>query len=116
MIKNYEMMLALKPLLPDDVRKTMHKEMSDLIASFGGEVVDTDVWGKRYLTFEIKGHTEAYYIVYNFKLPADKVAELKRLYGLKGEVLRFSVVEVDHPELIGKNIKKKEMDEVSEEN
>lgn len=102
-------MIALKPLLPDDVRKTMHKEMFDLVSDFGGEVVDTDVWGKRYLAFNIKGHNEAYYIVYSFKLPTDKVAELKRLYGLKQEVLRFSIVEVDHPELIGKAIKKKEM-------
>ena len=110
MIQYYEMMIALKPLLPDDVRKAMHKDMLDLIASLGGEVVDTDVWGKRYLTFDIKGHNEAYYIVYSFKLPSEKVAELRRLYGLKQEVLRFSVVAVDHPELIGKSIKKKEIE------
>lgn len=110
MIQYYEMMIALKPLLPDDVRKAMHKDMLDQIVSFGGEVVDTDVWGKRYLTFDIKGHNEAYYIVYSFKLPSDKVAELRRMYGLKQEVLRFSIVQVEHPELIGKSIKKKEMD------
>lgn len=110
MVNYYEMMIALKPLLPDDVRKAMHKEMLDLITSLGGDVVDTDVWGKRYLTFNIKGHNEAYYIVYSFKLPSDKVAELKRVYGLKQEVLRFSIIHVEHPELIGKSIKKKEID------
>lgn len=109
MVKYYEMMIALKPLLPDDVRKTMHKEMLDLVVKFGGEVVDVDVWGKRYLAYDIKGHDEAYYIVYNFKMNSENVAELKRLYGLKQEVLRFGIVEVEHPELIGKGIKKKEI-------
>ncbi|HAM96488.1 TPA: hypothetical protein DCP76_01665, partial [Patescibacteria group bacterium] len=41
----YEMAVALKPLLPDDVRKAIHKEFVDLVKSKGGEVLDVDVWG-----------------------------------------------------------------------
>lgn len=111
MLKNYELMLAVKPLLPDDVRKTMHKETLDLVKDMGGEVLDVDVWGKRYLAYNIKGHNEGYYIVYSFKLPSEKVIEMKRLFGLKQEILRFVIVEEDHPELIGKSLKKKEINE-----
>lgn len=110
MTKNYEMMLAIKPLLPDDARKAMHKEMLDLIKEMGGEVLDVDVWGKRYLAFNIDGHNEGYYIVYSYKLPAEKISEMKRLFGLKQDILRFMIVEEKHPERIGKSLKKKEMD------
>lgn len=110
MLKNYEMMLAIKPLLPDDVRKTMHKEMLDMVKEMGGEVLDVDVWGKRYLAYNIKGHNEGYYIVYSFKLPSEKVIEVKRLFGLKQEILRYVIVEEKHPETIGKALKKKEME------
>lgn len=109
-MKNYELMVALKPLLPDDVRKALHKEFLKLVTDLGGEVVDIDVWGKRYLAYDIKGHNEGYYIVYNFKITADKIAEMKRQFELKQEVLRYIIVEVKHPELIGKSIKKKEID------
>ena len=52
-LKNYEMIVALKPLLPDDVRKEIHKEFVDLVSKDGGEVLDVDVWGKRYLSYKI---------------------------------------------------------------
>lgn len=109
-IKNYEMMVALKPLLPDDIRKSLHKEFVDMIEKDGGEVLDVDVWGKRYLAYKIGGHNEGYYIVYDFKVSPGMVNEMKRLLQLKQEILRFMVVEVDHPEEIGKRIKKKEIE------
>jgi small subunit ribosomal protein S6 len=108
-LKNYEMMVALKPLLPDDLRKELHKEFVDMVQKDGGEILDVDVWGKRYLAYKIKGHNEGYYIVYNFKVSPDKVAEIKRQMQLKQEILRFMIVEVEDTEKIGKGIKKKEI-------
>ena len=108
-LKNYEMMVVLKPLLPDDVRKEVHKNFVDLLSELGGELVDIDVWGKRYLAYNIKGHDEGYYIVYNFKSPATAIAELRRKIELVQEILRYMIVEAEHPEEIGNKIKKKEM-------
>jgi small subunit ribosomal protein S6 len=110
-VRNYEMMVVMKPLLPDDVRKAIHKDLSNSIKEFGGELVDVDVWGKRYLAYDIAGHNEGYYIVYNFKLVPAHVAEMKRQLGQKQEILRQMIIEVDHPELIGKGIKKKEIEQ-----
>ena len=103
------MMVALKPLLPDDLRKELHKEIVDMIQKDVGEILDVDVWGKRYLAYKIKGHNEGYYIVYNFKVSPDKVAEIKRQMQLKQEILRFMIVEVEDTGKIGKGIKKKEL-------
>jgi len=103
------MMVALKPLLPDDLRKEIHKEFVNMVQKDGGEILDVDVWGKRYLAYKIKGHNEGYYIVYNFKVSPDKVAEIKRQMQLKQEILRFMIVEVEDTGKIGKGIKKKEI-------
>ena len=109
-LKNYEMIMALKPLLPDDLRKEMHKEFTDLIKKSGGELLDVDVWGKRYLAYKINGHNEGYYIVYDFKVLPSSIKEIKRLMQLKQEILRFMVVEMEDISKIGKNIKKKELE------
>lgn len=106
-MKDYEMMMVLKSLLPDDVRKAMHKDFGKLVKDQGGELVDTDVWGKRYLAYKIKGHSEGYYILYNFKLEAGKIAEIRRQLELKQEILRYLLIENMHPETIGTRIKKK---------
>lgn len=109
-LNNYEMMIALKPLLPDDLRKQMHKEFVDEIKDLGGEVLDVDVWGKRYLAYPIKGHNEAYYIVYDFTVYPENITEIKRQMQLKQEVLRFMIVTMDDTSKIGKGIKKKEIE------
>lgn len=108
--KNYEMAIALKPLLPDDVRKAMHKDFVELVKSMGGEVIDVDVWGKRYLAYKIKTHNEGYYIIYTFVSDPSNISELKRLMALKQEVLRFMIVEVDNVDDLAKKIKKKEIE------
>ncbi|HBB64666.1 30S ribosomal protein S6 [candidate division WS6 bacterium RIFOXYD1_FULL_33_8] len=108
--KNYEMMVVFKPLLPDDLRKSIHKEFMDMMEQGGGEVLDVDVWGKRYLSFKIQGHNEGYYIVYNFRGLPKNINEMKRLLQLKQEILRFMIVESDNPGAIGKGIKKKEIE------
>ncbi len=109
-LNNYELMVALKPLLPDDLRKEMHKEFVENVKKIGGEVLDVDVWGKRYLSYPIKSHNEAYYIVYDFKVFPGDIAEIKRQFELKQEVLRFAVVEISDTSKIGKGIKKKEIE------
>lgn len=108
-LKNYEMMVALKPLLPDDLRKELHKELVDMVQDDGGEILDVDVWGKRYLAYKIKGHNEGYYIIYDFKVSPDGIGEIKRQMQLKQEILRFMIVEIENVEKIGKGIKKKEI-------
>jgi len=109
-LKNYEMMVALKPLLPDDLRKELHKEFVDMVQDDGGEVLDVDVWGKRYLAYKINGHNEGYYIIYNFKVSPGKIAEIKRQMQLKQEILRFMIVEIEDVDKIGTGIKKKELE------
>ena len=109
-MKTYELMIALKPLLPDDLRKSVHKELVTMMSKDGGELLDVDVWGKRYLSFPIKNHNEAYYIVYDFTVFPENITEIKRQMQLKQEVLRFMIVSMDDTSRIGKGIKKKEIE------
>jgi small subunit ribosomal protein S6 len=96
----YELMIILKPLLPDDVRKAIHKNIVNTIADMGGEVKDVDVWGKRYLSYKIKTYSEGYYIVYQYDMPANQIAEFTRQMGLKQEIIRFLTSTLEKPELI----------------
>lgn len=109
-IVDYELVVVLKPLLPDDVRKAIHKTIVDLATQFGGSVQDTDVWGKRYLAYEIGGHNEGYYILYWLKVDSTAVSEIRRQLELKQEVLRYMIVKSDNPAKMGQTFKKKEIE------
>ncbi len=106
----YEMMVILKPLLPDDIRKIIHQSIVKLCKDLEGEVKDVDVWGKRYLAYKIATHNEGYYLVYTISLPTKSMKEFKRQIDLKQEILRYLLTKVESEELVGRGMKKKGME------
>ena len=57
-----------------------------------------------------QAHAEDLLVKVSQPVSTSRMAMHLQSQGLKTEVLRFMIVEVDHPELIGKGIKKKEME------
>lgn len=106
----YEVMVILKPLLPDDARKAFHKSVMDLCLKLDGKVEDTDIWGKRYLAYKISVYQEGYYILYTIALPSSSLKEFKRQMDLKQEIIRYLLVKIDEGDIQRKSIKKKQMD------
>ncbi len=106
-VRNYELMVIFKPLLPDDVRKKAHKTIVDTVKDLGGEVINADVWGKRYLAYPIHSHEEGYYIVYELTLPGNGVKELNIAVKRIPEVLRYLVSVVDSDKQVAKKLNKK---------
>lgn len=88
-VQKYELMVILKPLLPDNVRKDVQKSIADLIKKHGGEIVEKEVWGKKYLSYPIQGQKEGYYIVYQITHSPKKLPEIKPELDSNGEVMRY---------------------------
>lgn len=88
----YEMVVILKPFLPDNVRVKTDKQIVDLVEQNKGKVEKKDIWGKKYLAYKIKGHNEGYYIVYKIKLEAKKVAEVTKQLNLYPDIMRFLIM------------------------
>lgn len=110
MLVAYEIMVIFKPLLPDDVRKGSHRSLLDLVKKHGGDVINADVWGKRYLAYPIASHEEGYYIVYEVNLPADKVKDVQTEVRRIPEILRSMITKIEHPEAIKTHLNKKVID------
>ncbi len=106
----YEMMVIMKPLLPDDVRKVLHKAIVDLCKKLEGEVKEVDVWGKRYLAYPISSHNEGYYLVYSFSLPSKSMKEFKRVLDLKQEILRYLLLKAEGDFVKEPGVGKKEIE------
>lgn len=91
----YELMLILKPLLPEEIKSKVIKNIEKLTTESDGSVLSTDVWGKRHLAYPIKKHEEGYYILYEVELSRLKVKEFDRKLALINGVLRFLRVQKD---------------------
>lgn len=86
---NYELMVILKPLLPEDIRAGVQKKIESLVKKAKGSVSSQDSWGKRHLAYPIQKHEEGYYIVYDLELDPSKVDTFQKELGLISDVLRF---------------------------
>ncbi|KXK26638.1 MAG: 30S ribosomal protein S6 [candidate division WS6 bacterium OLB20] len=84
----YELMVILKPLLPEDIRAGVQKKLETLVKKAKGSVVNVDAWGKRHLAYPIEKHEEGYYIVYDLELDPSKVEEFQKELNLISDVLR----------------------------
>ena len=95
MVQKYELMVILKPLLPEDIRAGIQKKIERYIKEAKGEILSTDVWGKRHLAYNIKKHEEGYYVVYQIKLEPEFSDTFQKELRLMNDILRFMLIVVE---------------------
>lgn len=96
MNRAYELMVILKPMLPEDIRAGIEKRIKGIIEKNQGKLESSDVWGKKHLAYEINKHEEGYYIVYSLSLPTSAVDEVESEIKLINDILRFSMSRKDN--------------------
>jgi small subunit ribosomal protein S6 len=100
MAQNYECALLLHPGLSDEEVQNWLTNFSKLITDRKGEVLQTQVWGKRRLEYPILREKEAIYAFIYFRMEksaGDLVVEFERQVRINDSLLREMTVQV--PEL-----------------
>lgn len=89
---NYEAMFIFKPTLNEDEVKNLLETVSETIKKNGGEVVDTQNFGRRKLAYSIKRHKEGAYYLVNFKGQPQSISRLEKTYRLNESILRTLII------------------------
>lgn len=85
----YETLLIAEPSIErKDVAKLVEKSEKTLEKA-GGKLLSTTEWGKRKLAYEIKKHTEGYYILFELDGDKDIPKKFNDTLRLERQVLRF---------------------------
>jgi small subunit ribosomal protein S6 len=95
MIKDYESMIILKPQLTNDEAVKENENAVSVIADNGGEIIKTDIWGKRQLAYPISKQHEGHYFINYFKMDSEKVKSVQRLYNINETILRVIIIDRD---------------------
>ena len=61
-MNSYELLYIVKADMEDEARTALISRFSDLIVADGGEIVETDEWGKRRFAYPINYVNEGYYL------------------------------------------------------
>ena len=101
-MRRYELMLVLRPDVPDDKSQALIDRTTRGIATSGGQIVKVAPWGRRRLAYPIDRHREGSYHIILFEAPAEAISELERTLLITEEVLRHLVTRVERPVKAGR--------------
>ncbi len=96
-MRRYELMLVLRPDLPDDRIQASLERTARAIAAGGGQIIKQTPWGRRRLAYPIDHHREGSYYIVHFEAPSEAIAELERGLLISEEVLRHLVTRIERP-------------------
>ncbi|HQJ57339.1 MAG TPA: 30S ribosomal protein S6 [Caldisericia bacterium] len=94
-MRKYEMMVIFKPNLSDEDLKNEEEKIKNLILESGGEFINSNLWGKRKLAYQIEKQSEGIYYLFYFKIPQNKLTEFKTTLKLNMNILRFMILKME---------------------
>lgn len=93
----YETMYILRPDIPEEEVDSHIAKYRDLVIEAGGEVLDTQMRGKRRLAYPITKHREGIYVQLNHNGDGQQVGPLERAMRLSEDVIRYLTVKQTGP-------------------
>jgi len=96
-MRRYELMLVLRPDVPEDRIQAVLDRSTRTIAAGGGQIVKVSPWGRRRLAYPIGANREGSYYIVLFDAPSEAVLELERGLNITEEVMRHLVTRVERP-------------------
>ena len=95
MVKQYETVFIVTPVLSDDQMKETVEKYTNFLKDHGAEIIYTNNWGMRKLAYPIKKKTTGYYYLIEFKAEGSLIADLEIAYKRDERLLRFLTVALD---------------------
>jgi len=94
-VRSYETIVVLDAELEEEPIEQEVNAIEQIITSHSsGEMVDTERWGNRKLSYEMNDKRQGYYTLFRFNSEPDVLDELTRAFKLNENVLRHIIKRV----------------------
>ncbi|MFH0883161.1 MAG: 30S ribosomal protein S6 [bacterium] len=95
MTRRYEMMVIIDSSQSDEEIEAQIAKLEEAITSSpGGEIINTDKWGKKRLAYEIKGKQFGYYVVIEFMIDPNLISDMNRNLRYDTNILRHLILHI----------------------
>lgn len=91
-MKDYELTVILDPEIADENVPATLERIHTTITARGGEVVETDSWGRKRLAYPIRRRLEGNYFLSKVRMDPASERELERALNISEDVLRHMVI------------------------
>ena len=94
-MQKYEMLILLRSDMEEEAREAELKKYADIVTSEGGTVDALDKWGVKKTSYAVQFKSDAFYALMTFHANGSTIAELDRIAGISGDVLRRMITKVE---------------------
>jgi len=91
-MREYELVLIIHPDLDETAFKEIIERITGWIKNDGGEIIKTDVWGRRQLAYPIRKLNEGQYVLLHMKMNAQFGKTIERDLRYMESILRFMLI------------------------
>lgn len=95
MVVDYEVTYILRPNLEENEATERTTAIAEQLKGNGGEILGTELLGKKRLAYEINDVREGIYAFMRFRSDAATAHELERQLGLNEDVMRALLIKLD---------------------
>ena len=95
MLKNYETVFIMTPVLSDEQMKEAVGKFQKILKDKGAEIIHEDHWGLRKLAYPIQKKTSGFYHLIEFKSEGSLINDLEVAFKRDERILRFLTVSLD---------------------
>lgn len=96
-MRRYELMLVIRPDVPDDKSQAVVDRTTRQIVAAGGQILKVAPWGRRRLAYQIDRYREGSYHIVLFQAPPEYLTEMEHTLQITEEVLRHLVTRDERP-------------------
>ncbi|MCF8261431.1 MAG: 30S ribosomal protein S6 [Melioribacteraceae bacterium] len=93
--RHYESVVLLNAALEDAQIDESLSKVEEFIKSQGGEISETEKWGRKRLAYPIQKSKTGYYAVYRFTAPSILISDLERNFRLDENIIRYLTIQLD---------------------
>lgn len=94
MLRDYELVLIVRPDVSEEDVTSMLEKMSQMVAGQGGSVGAVETWGKKRFSFPLNNYREGNYVLLTCKLEPKFTGEFEASFKFSEEILRHLLVRV----------------------
>lgn len=95
MVKQYEAVFIMTPVLSDEQMKETAKKFETLLVESGAEIVHQENWGLRKLAYPIQKKSTGFYHLIEFKAEGEVVQKFEVALRRDERIMRFLTVLLD---------------------
>jgi len=87
--REYELVYIIQPDLDESSILALNERVVQVIGEHQGEMLTTEMWGRRTLAYPIKKFFEGHYVMQRFTMLPNGAEEVERYLRLNEDVIRY---------------------------